>query len=229
MSGIIDIFKRAFRKLIIYPFKYKKGKDYKAEQYWKDRFERHGSVLKAVGHEGLSEEENRKDYEAAADLVLGILEKEGRDKKNIKVLEIGSGTGFYTRKLRAAGFENLTSVDITNHFFSELRKELPQITFIQKDISSESLEESYDIILMIDVVQHIVNPNKFRFAMGNISDHLNKNGTFLISGLKGNNGGKQLFYVQSWKQDEISAALDLHLKEEFPFRRGTKLLAYEKE
>jgi 2-polyprenyl-3-methyl-5-hydroxy-6-metoxy-1,4-benzoquinol methylase len=45
------------------------------------------------------------------------------------------------------------------------------------------LDENFDFITLIDVIQHIVNEDKFNFALKNIAQHLNFGGTFFIGPL----------------------------------------------
>ena len=108
--------KRAFYKTIIGPLKYQKKDDYKAEEYWRNRFSKYGLSLRGSGDEGLSEEENKKNYSKLAISLENLLSEENFDYQSIKVLDIGCGTGFFTKFLYNSGVKNYVGIDITNFY-----------------------------------------------------------------------------------------------------------------
>jgi len=87
----LGLLKRAIFKTLIAPFKYRKGNDYDAQKYWHDRFSKYGKTLTASGDEGLSEEENRRDYERAINTMMAVFRKENIDFEQTQALEIGCG------------------------------------------------------------------------------------------------------------------------------------------
>lgn len=221
--------KNAFKKLFIYPFRYKVKDDYKVEKYWKDRFQKYGDSLKGVGNEGLSLAENKQIYERAQVVLNDAINGLSLDLDSAKVLEIGPGVGFYTNyfcnKLK---LKNITAMDITDHYFSDLGQKFPSYDFVKKDISTDDIDGQYDVIFFIDVVEHIVKDEKFKYAIKNIWRSLNKGGYFIISGYKIGKSRKSLFYVKSWSKDDILFEIDdFSLDYEKPFRR-TNIMAIKK-
>lgn len=198
---------RVFYKIIIGPLKYRMGDDYNAQKYWQDRFNRYGSSYKGAGDEGRTEEENKKLYKERVEIFKRLLKKESINAKNNTVLEVGCGSGYYTGMLSNLGVKNYLGVDITEVMFPELKKEFPSYRFERKDVTLDKIKGKFDLVIMIDVVEHIVNDNKFRSAMENMKDSLSKNGVFVIAPIW-NKGKKHLFYLRSWSLNEI--------KKEFP-------------
>ncbi|MBK8401208.1 MAG: class I SAM-dependent methyltransferase [Propionivibrio sp.] len=148
---------RVFTKLFIAPVKYRSRMGYDARRYWHDRFEKYGLSLKGVGDEGLSEEENRKMYQEAAESFLALCRRECIDFTRARVLEIGCGNGFYTKLLAQQKVGRYLGLDITNIFFHDLETEYPDFKYICRDIASGNFDGEFDLILMIDVIEHITH------------------------------------------------------------------------
>jgi 2-polyprenyl-3-methyl-5-hydroxy-6-metoxy-1,4-benzoquinol methylase len=168
--------RRVIEKAILGPRRYGRGDDYDAAAYWRDRFDKYGQSLRGAGHEGLSEDVNRDMYEEAAKVFADLCRKESLDYSSARVLDIGCGNGFYAGLLSGLGVREYSGLDITDVLF--------------------------ELILMIDVVEHIVTEPKLSRAMANVKRVLAPGGLFVISGLR-ETGRRKLFYVRSWSLEEI--------------------------
>jgi len=198
---------RGFEKLLIAPIRYGKGNDYDAARYWRDRFVRHGSSLKSVGDEGLDEMANARMYADARERVGQLVLKSGMsDPGRIKVLEIGCGNGFYTQLLDELGIRDFCGLDITDVFFPMLQKQYPAYKFIQGDVTSDVPQANFDLVLCIDVIEHIVTPEKFRAAMANLDRALRPGGHLFIAPVIAS-GRRSLFYVRFWSEQEVLSSL----------------------
>jgi len=216
--------KRALFKALIGPLKYGRNNDYDAGRYWHDRFSRYGLSIKGPGDESISEDENIRMYNEAGGVFLEMLKKEAVDLANAAVLEIGCGNGFYTQILHDAGVKNYVGLDITDVLFPSLAKRFPEFRFTKKDISSDKLNQTFDLIVMIDVVQHIVNEDKLIFCLNNISGSLLEGGVFIIAPLM-KERKKELFYVHRWTYDDIRIRFPrLNISGLIPFRGGSALV-----
>lgn len=218
---------RTINKIIIAPFIYSKDGGYDAQKYWHDRFSKYGKTLRASGDEGLSEQENIRSYKQAADIMLTLFRQEKINLEQTNVLEIGCGTGFYTQLLHDLKVKSYVGVDITDALFPELMHKFPNYHFMRKDVTTEEIRvPPYDLVLMIDVIEHIVSEEKLAFAMKNVQKCLKSNGVFIISPLM-TTKKKHLFYLHSWTLEDIRKHFpnDKYLfREVVPFRQNTLLV-----
>lgn len=208
-------------------FKYGRGADYDAGQFWQDRFERCGFSFESVTDEGYSEAENSEREQAARDKFLECCSIEGVDFSSSSALEIGCGTGFYTRTLEDAGVKEYTGVDITDVLFSGLQERHPRFHFVKQDAATEKMLGSYDLIVMIDVVQHVVSDKKLKFTMDNIKGCLAENGVFIIAPLRNVTRKTPLFYfLKLWSLDDVVQHFsDCKVSEPIVFRDGEAMVA----
>ena len=221
----IGFLRRVFYKTLVAPVKYRTKDGYDAARYWSDRFTRYGTSLKGVGDEGLSEQNNRVMYEKASAAFLDLCRIEGIDITNARVLEIGCGNGFYTGLLKEQGAIRYLGLDITDALFPVLTARFPGFQFIRRDITADVLEGEFDLILMIDVIEHIVSEEKLDFAMNNVQRCLADNGKFMVAPVAAQ-GRHSLFYVRFWTVEDIKKRLSACLfGEPKPFRDDSLLIA----
>lgn len=95
-----------------------------------------------------------------------------------KFLEIGCGTGGFIQQI--AGNENLqiTGSEIYLQGLMYAKKNLPNVDFIQFDITQGTIGDEFDVIAAFDVLEHIENDIE---AISNISRMLHKQGSLIIS------------------------------------------------
>ena len=219
--------RRALFKAIIGPIKYRERDGYNAARYWHDRFTRYGLSPRGAGDESLSQEENSRMYEEAARVFTRVCRRKGVDFENVSVLDIGCGNGFYTGLLRDLGVADYVGIDITDVLFAELIKRFPKFSFIKKDITTDTIDGSYNLIVMIDVIEHIVTEAKLSFAMENIKNSLAANGIFAVSPIM-DVSKRHLFYNRLWSFEDIQQRFTgYELPELVPFR-GNQLLTIRK-
>jgi SAM-dependent methyltransferase len=221
----IGFFLRVFHKTLVAPLKYRTRDGYDAARYWSDRFTRHGTSLKGVGDEGLSEQSNHAMYEKAAAAFLDLCSQEGIDIASARVLEIGCGNGFYTGLLREQGANHYLGLDITDTLFPILAARFPGFRFIRRDITVDYVNGEFDLILMIDVIEHIVSEEKLDFAMSNVLRCLVDNGRFMVAPVAAKSR-HSLFYVRFWTVEDIKKRLAACLFDNpIPFRDDSLLIA----
>lgn len=97
---------------------------------------------------------------------LSAIEKRIHNKKKeeIKILDIGTGPGFFSIILAEAGF-NVTAVDFTNAMLDEAKfnagELAAKITFKQMDAQSlEFDDEAFDVIVSRNLTWNLENPKK---------------------------------------------------------------------
>jgi len=215
---------RALRKLVWDPLLYRRGLDYDAGRYWGDRFARYGTALRGSGHEAFSEEWNARAYKAAGELVLQVLAEERLKLSEARVLDVGCGPGFYARLCWEREVLSYLGLDITPELLPSLQTAFPRFSFRQHDITEQALAECYDLVLLIDVAEHIVTAPKLHRALKHLEDALSPGGLLLISLPLRAQSPRQLFYLRLWSLDDIVASLPRsHLTHSTPFRDGTLL------
>ncbi len=152
--------------------------------YWEHRLSGRFD-LQGAGHVGLGQMHNRRLYAARVRALKRVLKRSGRVLAGQRVLEVGCGTGFYTELCRAEAVASYTGIDLTPVSVRTLTARYPGFRFIQADVSDAAfpLDDMFDIALVADVLFHIVDDNRFRTAIANISGCLAPGGHFIASDL----------------------------------------------
>lgn len=205
------------------------GNDYNAEKYWDERHRKYGfDTLRGVGVSGHSEDENFAWYESARYIFLGMLSELNISKTDGKILELGYGTGFYPNILEREGYKNYTGLDIANVHISKLEARNPTFAgkFHQVNVGEQYFEcKDCDLIIMIDVSQHIVNDDKMTFCLQqNVKRNLKPNGVFLTTDELGNT--KYSFYEVSRSIEFYQKALGMQLLHKPVFFRGKYIFSF---
>src|SRR5579872_6051530 len=80
-----------------------------------------------------------------------------------KVLEIGCGTGLFTRKIYAATHANITAVDISEDLLLIAREKLKEADFRLEDAMKLSFpEQTFDVVCGSSVLHHLDMDKSFR-------------------------------------------------------------------
>jgi SAM-dependent methyltransferase len=218
---------RAVSKKLTGRIKYRSGAGYDAQRYWSDRFGKYGVSLRGAGHEGLAEEANEKMYVEAAEVFQSVVEPLWDDLSELRALEIGCGTGFYTTLLNRLGVTEYTGVDITSTLFDRHKRQFPAYRFVQADVTKDAIEGEYDLAIMIDVTEHIVTRDGLEAAFANVGRAVAPGGYFIV-GPQFEQSRRHLFYVHFWSVEDVSSMLaDWEEVGRRRFRNGT-LLAFRK-
>ena len=218
-SGVV---RRSWFKLVSGPARYGLGDGYESERYWSDRFAKYGQSLKGCGHEGLSESENAELYEQGRAALLETCRRERIDLAARRTLEVGCGSGYWARVLHRLGARNYTGLDITDTLFPVLTKEFPEFSFVKADICRNPVGGPYDLVIMIDVLEHIVEEDKLASALGNIRDATAPGGVFLVALPFRQRPGRRFFYLRFWRKEDIVANFPgWGISPELSFRGGS--------
>jgi len=157
--------------------------DYNPSEYWGKRFKLHKMRLRGVGDKTQTERRNRIQYRAGAVSFLDLYCDIGVDFTSSLVLDIGCGNGYYANVLRDLGIKNYLGIDITDVLFPELKGLYPDRSFLKLNVSKEGLPGKFDLIIMLDVDQHIVDDDLFSATLWNIRANLNVGGYFIVTSL----------------------------------------------
>jgi 2-polyprenyl-3-methyl-5-hydroxy-6-metoxy-1,4-benzoquinol methylase len=152
-----------------------------AESYWSNRLER-TFALEGVGWAGLGEPFNRWMYAVRRRVFRRVVR--GRvDVARARVLDVGSGTGFYLALWQQLGAREITGADLTAFAVGELHARFPHFRVEKLDISATplGLEGEYDAISVMDVLFHIIDDERYAQALQNLSALLAPEGVLVLT------------------------------------------------
>lgn len=215
-----------WRKGVVEPLRYGTAPNaYDARRDRSNRFARDTDSLRGPGDEGLSDEENRREYQAAGQRFLALCRSLPIDYAAANVLEIGPGTGYYTELLRQLGVRRYTGLDIAGAFLPTLTEHFGGFAFAQADVTqlpvcAGEAASKFDLIVIIDVIEHIVDRSALAVALAALASLLTADGRLLLAPLM-ESSHRHLFYVHFWSQsDVLSCVPGLRLEAIAPFRQG---------
>ena len=153
------------------------------QDYWEERLsERY--TLGATGWSGLGESFNRWSY-AVRRVVFGRIVRDVlADRGSLRVLDVGSGTGFYLHAWRRLGVADVAGSDLTAAAVAGLGTRFPGVPVHQLDIGDEGAQPQgapFDAISVMDVLYHIVDDDRYERALRNCARLLKPGGTLILS------------------------------------------------
>jgi SAM-dependent methyltransferase len=178
------------------------------ERYWSKRLDEQYS-LAGVGWLGLSERFNRWMYAVrrrAFRRAVGALP----DPPAARVLDVGSGTGFYVGLWAKIGVRDITGCDITRVAVERLRERFPVSRFEQLDIwaPAPALEGPYEAISAMDMLFHIVDDDRYQQALRNLANLLAPEGILVLTENLPHGGTLRAEHQVSRSFDEVVNALN---------------------
>jgi SAM-dependent methyltransferase len=154
------------------------------QKYWEDRLGLEYSLL-GVGDITLGLAYNTWLYRVRGRIFNRILKKTWPDKAPKRVLDVGSGTGFYLNLWQQAGATELSGSDLTKVATTQLARQFPKCRIKQLDISGalpQQFEQgAFDAVSVFDVLFHIVDDDSYRKAVSNLGKLLHPGGYLLYS------------------------------------------------
>jgi SAM-dependent methyltransferase len=125
-----------------------------------------------------------KDYEKEVDFIEEIFGEIIGKSNPKKILEVGCGTGNYTKILVDRGYK-VTAIDISEDML-ELAREKCDCEVIKGDISDITINEKFDTcIAMFAVMGYLTENADIIKALNNIRKHLKPNGIFVFDAWNG--------------------------------------------
>lgn len=148
--------------------------------YWEERLQPFD--LGAVGHLGLGLPYVRWLYRLRSVTFRRLVRTVSCDWKGARVLDVGSGTGFYVnewRRMQAA----VMGSDITKVAVDKLSQSFPGTPFVRFDVSEipPFPAGSFEAISAVDMLFHIVDDARYEAALQNIASLLKDGGFFFFS------------------------------------------------
>jgi SAM-dependent methyltransferase len=151
--------------------------------YWEARLGADWS-LQGVGFRRMGRSFNQWAYRLRGERFTSVVEEFLPDIAAARVLDVGSGTGFYVDAWRRMGVGQITGMDITEVAVTRLRTAFPGIQFLHHDISEGLdglLPQAFDIVSSMDVMFHIVDNDRFAAALRHVATLLKPGGHFVWS------------------------------------------------
>jgi SAM-dependent methyltransferase len=149
--------------------------------FWEERLQRFD--LAAVGYLGLGLRYNEWAYRVRSVVFRRLLRKADLDLGSARVLDVGSGTGFWVDEWLRAGAAQVVGSDLTRVSTERLTKAFPAAEVVQFDLSAEPpfRPGSFDAVSVFDVLFHIVDDDLYRKALMNIASLLSDEGYLFLS------------------------------------------------
>jgi len=153
-----------------------------AKTYWERRLSSHFNE-QGVGYFDMGEEYNRFMYKLRGWRLRERLSHFGIDPSGKRILDVGSGTGFYLDFWKTYGPSGLEGMDITETASLRLRERFPELTIHHADISARPLPAlgPFDIVSAFDILFHIIDDDAFAAALTHMSELLNDNGYLILT------------------------------------------------
>jgi 2-polyprenyl-3-methyl-5-hydroxy-6-metoxy-1,4-benzoquinol methylase/Tfp pilus assembly protein PilF len=156
--------------------------DFDTKGYWESRLSRNYN-LAGVGFLDLGEAYNRFMYRLRKWRLAARLSELQIEPSGKRILDIGSGTGFFLEFWKAYNPASLEGLDITDTSVARLRERFSDLPIHHADISCPgiTLPGPYDVISAFDVLIHVVDDEAFARALENIAGLLAPNGYAIIT------------------------------------------------
>ncbi len=74
------------------------------------------------------------------------------------ILDVGSWTGSVANEVYSFGYKNISCLDISEEVVRFGSNKFPHLNWINADIEKYDLDKKYDVIIMMEVLEHLVNP-----------------------------------------------------------------------
>ena len=156
-----------------------------AGSYWRERVVS-GSDLGVVGHRSMGLAYNAQIYERRIEVLNAMLARHSsKPFSELRVLDIGCGSGFYTRYWAEQGVRDYVGIDISSATIERLSQTYTDYEFINADITEDSVallegRSAFDIVTVFDVFYHIVDEPRFANAVRQIGAMTADSGLVLV-------------------------------------------------
>ncbi len=159
------------------------------QNYWQKRHSQ--TDISTVGFIGFGIPYNFWMYKVRLVVFNSIVKEQKINLQKTKILDVGSGSGFYLQRWSALKANNITGSDFSERAIKKLRTTFKGMKIIYLDITSSAIQAKqgkYSLVSAFDILYHIVDDGKYSNAIKNISFLLKTNGVFIFSEnfLKGN-------------------------------------------
>jgi 2-polyprenyl-3-methyl-5-hydroxy-6-metoxy-1,4-benzoquinol methylase len=153
------------------------------DSYWERRLaEKFASD--GVGFGGLSRAFNDWMYRVRRHVFLREVGPLAHGRPDLRVLDVGTGTGFYVERWHEVGVRRVVGSDLTETAVAELRRRYPADDFARFDVGTSDHpfgDRRFEAISAFDVLFHIVDDDRFGAAFGTLFELLEPGGVLVFS------------------------------------------------
>ncbi|OEU82933.1 MAG: hypothetical protein BA865_04245 [Desulfobacterales bacterium S5133MH4] len=166
---------------------------YDNTEYWTGIHKTYEGHLQAVGHPTLCRKLNELKYQSEGntmlDSVWGICrEFRQAGKKKLSILDVGAGTGYWSKMVYDAfdkeGFHvRATALDMSEDALDIVRRHNPQIDTVQEDlktINPDLFTHGFDLVISCYCLHHLVNLDDFLNALRFVARSVSIDGFLII-------------------------------------------------
>lgn len=149
--------------------------------YWEARLG-NDVPLNSVGYHGLSDAYVAWLYRVRARQFLRVVRPFART--GMRVLDAGSGGGFYVSLWRRLGAARITATDLTQASLKALERRFPGIETAQFDLGGAHLPApagSFDAVSCMDVLHHLMDDGAYERAIRNCAAMLKPGGVLVFT------------------------------------------------
>ena len=129
---------------------------------------------------------NGQIYERRLEVLGTFVDKfAAKPLEDLRVLDVGCGSGFYTGYWSALGVRNYVGLDISEATIKHLSRQYSDYKFICTDVTDAQLSPlpeltQFDVITVFDVFYHIVDDVRFENAVRNVGSLTREGGIVLV-------------------------------------------------
>src|SRR5262249_53754757 len=157
--------------------------EFDARTYWEERLSRHYTD-EGVGFLGLAEAYNGWMYRVRRRVFSAEMRRLLPDRSAQRVLDVGSGTGFWIDCWHELGVPRVTGSDLTEVAVANLQARHPGDRFVRFDLGGQGDpfgDERFTVVTAIDVLYHVVDDRLYEQALANAFRLLEPGGYFVFT------------------------------------------------
>ncbi len=179
--------------------------------YWEDRLRKRGD-LRGTGQQSFDLRYNRWLYRRQTDVVGQVVASLDVDPRELRILDVGSGTGAFIDFFEAYRPAGLVGCDFTDTAVSLLRRRFPSRRFHRWDVTQPppDLGGPFDLITVMSVLFHVVDEERFASALDHLCSLLAPGGTLLLNDVLGSRPARTHPHVRFRSWEDYRPHLERH-------------------